>query len=329
MNIGMTSLARPLQDALRPAGIQAEHIGGLWNLTLGLCALVFLLIVAACVAALWIAPRADAGTAPNLDSLARPERRIWRVIGWSTGLATVGLLVLLAADVFTSRALARMPLQDAVNIELVGHMWWWEARYRDADPSREFTTANELHIPAGRPVVVTLRSNDVIHSLWIPNLHGKKDLIPGRTATLRLRADRPGTYRGQCAEFCGIEHAMMALLVEAEPAAAYEAWAARQRRPAAEPADALARRGREVFLSRSCVMCHTVSGTSANAKLGPDLTHLASRRTIASGMFPNNRGHLGGWIADPQSLKPGVNMPPNALPPDDLQALLAYLETLK
>jgi cytochrome c oxidase subunit 2 len=329
MSMSMDSFAKPLQYALRPAGIQAEHIGGLWNLTLGLCALVFLLIVAACVAALWIAPRADAGTAPNLDSLARPERRIWRVIGWSTGLATVGLLVLLAADVFTSRALARMPLRDAVNIELVGHMWWWEARYRDADPSREFTTANELHIPAGRPVVVTLRSNDVIHSLWIPNLHGKKDLIPGRTATLRLRADRPGTYRGQCAEFCGIEHAMMALLVEAEPAEAYETWAARQRRPAAEPADALAQRGREVFLSKSCVMCHTVSGTSANAKLGPDLTHLASRRTIASGMFPNNRGHLGGWIADPQSLKPGVNMPPNALPPDDLQALLAYLETLK
>jgi len=327
--MGLISSAKPLQDALRPAGIQAEHIGGLWNLTLGLCALVFLLIVAACVTALWIAPRADAGTAPNLDSLARPERRIWRVIGWSTGLATVGLLVLLAADVFTSRALARMPLQDAVNIELVGHMWWWEARYRDADPSREFTTANELHIPAGRPVVVTLRSKDVIHSLWIPNLHGKKDMIPGRTATLRLRADRPGTYRGQCAEFCGIEHAMMALLVEAEPNERYEAWAAQQRRPAAEPADALAQRGREVFLSRSCASCHTVRGAGANAMLGPDLTHLASRRTIASAMFPNNRGHLGGWIGDPQSLKPGVFMPPNPLPPDDLQALLAYLETLK
>jgi cytochrome c oxidase subunit 2 len=320
---------KPWQDALRPAGVQAEHIGILWNLTLGLCALVFLLVVAACVTALWIAPRADAGTAANLDSLARPERGIWRIVAWCTGAATLGLLVLLGADVFTSRALARLPLQDAVNIELVGHMWWWEARYRDDDPSREFSTANELHIPDGRPVVVTLRSNDVIHSLWIPNLQGKKDLIPGRTATLRLRADRAGTYRGQCAEFCGLEHAMMALLVEAEPNADYEAWAARQRQPAAEPSDALARRGREVFLSKSCVMCHTVAGTSANAKLGPDLSHLASRRTIGAGMFPNNRGHLGGWIADPQSLKPGVNMPANPLTPDDLQALLAYLETLK
>ena len=320
---------RPLQDALRPAGVQAAHIGSLWNLTLGLCAVVFVLVLGACLVALWRAPRAGAGTDPDLSSLSRPERRTWRVIGWSTGLAAAGLLALLAADVWTSRALARLPLRDAVNIELVGHMWWWEARYRDADPSREFSTANELHIPVGRPVVVTLRSNDVIHSLWIPNLQGKKDLIPGRTATLRLRADRAGSYRGQCAEFCGLEHAMMALLVEAEPNERYEAWAERQRQPAAEPADAVARRGRDVFLGKSCVMCHTISGTTANARLGPDLTHLASRRTIAAGMFPNNRGHLAGWIADPQSLKPGVNMPANNLPPDELQALLAYLETLK
>lgn len=325
----VTLLMKPMQDALRPAGVQADHIGSLWNLTLGLCTLVFIVVLAACLFAVWRAPRAGADTAPDLSSLAGPERRTWRIIKWATGAATVGLLVLLAGDVFTSRALARLPLQDAVNIELVGHQWWWEARYRDADPSREFSTANELHIPVGRPVIVTLRSSDVIHSLWIPNLQGKKDLIPGRTATLRLRADRAGTYRGQCAEFCGLEHAMMALLVEAEPNERYEAWAAGQRQPAAPAADPVAQRGHDVFLARSCVMCHTIAGTTANAKLGPDLTHLASRRTIASGMFPNNRGHLGGWIADPQSLKPGVNMPANALPPDELQALLAYLETLK
>jgi cytochrome c oxidase subunit 2 len=321
--------ATPMQDALRPAGVQAEHIGSLWNLTLGLCALVFVLVLGACLFALWRAPRGGAGTAPDLSSLAGPERRTWRTIKWAAAAATVGLLALLAGDVFTSRALARMPLRDAVNIELVGHQFWWEARYHDADPAREFTTANELHIPVGRPVVVTLRSNDVIHSLWIPNLHGKKDLIPGRTATLRLRADRAGSYRGQCAEFCGLEHAMMALLVEAEPNANYEAWAARQRQPAPEPAGAMALRGRAVFLGKSCVMCHTIAGTAARAVLGPDLTHLASRRTIAAGMFPNNRGHLAGWIADPQALKPGVNMPANALAADDLQALLAYLETLK
>jgi cytochrome c oxidase subunit 2 len=319
----------PLQDALRPAGVQAEHIGALWNLTLGLCGLVFAVVLGVFLAALWCAPRAGAGTPADLSSLAQPERRTWRIIGWATAVSTVGLLALLAADAWTSRALARLPLADAVNIELTGHQWWWEARYLDADPAREFTTANELHIPVGRPVLVTLRAADVIHTLWIPNLQGKKDMIPGRTATVSLRADRVGVYRGQCAEFCGVEHALMALVVEAEPNAAYEAWAARQRSPSAAPADAAARRGRAVFMGGACASCHTVAGTGARGSKGPDLSHLASRRTIGAGMFPNNRGHLAGWIADPQSLKPGVNMPPNALAPGDLQALLAYLETLK
>jgi cytochrome c oxidase subunit 2 len=324
-----SALAAPFQDALRPAGVQAGHIGSLWNFTLGLCTLVFVLVFAAAMIALWRAPRASAQTPPDVSSLEQPESRTYRRVGWAAGLSALGLLTLLAADVFTSRALARMPLEGAVNIELIGHQWWWEARYRDADPSHEFTTANELHIPVGRPVIVTLLSNDVIHSLWIPNLQGKKDLIPGRTATLRLRADRPGIYRGQCAEFCGLEHALMALQVMAEPNQDYEAWAERQRQPAPDPASDAARRGQQVFLGTSCVMCHTIEGTTANARLGPDLTHLASRTTIAAGMFPNNRGHLAGWIADPPALKPGVNMPANTLPPDDLQALLAYLETLK
>jgi cytochrome c oxidase subunit 2 len=317
------------QDALNTAGPQAAHIGNLWNFTLALCTFVFVVVLCACLFALWRAPKSREPAAPDLSSLASPERRVHRIIGWSLAVSVVGLLALLAGDVFTSRAMARLPLANAINIELVGHQWWWEARYQYDDPSRMFTTANELHIPVGRPVVITLRSNDVIHSLWLPNLQGKKDLIPGRTAILRLQADKAGTYRGQCAEFCGLEHAMMALLVVAEPSATYEAWSVRQAAAASPPADALAQRGQQVFLDKTCVMCHTIQGTSAGGKLGPDLTHLASRQTIAAGMFPNNRGHLGGWIADPQSLKPGVNMPANALEPDDLQALLAYLETLK
>jgi cytochrome c oxidase subunit 2 len=324
-----TAAAAPLQDALHAYGIQAWHIGRLWNFTLALCALVFAAIVAAGLFALWRAPRADAGTAPDLSSLARPERRIHRTIGWAVGAATLGLLALLAADVFTSRALGRLPLQDAVNIELVGHQWWWEARYLDPDAGRQFTTANELHIPVGRPVIVTLRSEDVIHTLWIPNLHGKRDMIPGRTALLHLRADQPGTYRGQCAEFCGLEHALMALVVQAVPNAQYEAWAARQRLPAAEPATDAARRGRAIFLARSCARCHTINGTGATASLGPDLTHLAARQTIAAGMLPNDRSHLASWILDPHTLKPGVYMPANRMQPDQLQDLLAYLETLK
>lgn len=319
----------PAQSALRPTGIQAEHIGWLWNMTLAICTLVFVAVVAAFLLALRRAPKDGARQAPDLDSLARPERRIHRTVGWAVGACTVLLLVLLAADVFTSRALARLPLRNAVNIELVGHQWWWEARYQYADTALNFSTANELHIPVGRPVVITLRSTDVIHSLWIPNLHGKRDLIPGRTALLRLRADQPGLYRGQCAEFCGLQHAKMALEVMAEPQAQYEAWAARQRQPGQEPGDPLTLRGREVFLDGTCIMCHTIGGTIAQGKLGPDLTHLGSRRTIAAGMFPNNRGYLSGWVANPHALKEGVNMPANALAPDDLQALAAYLESLK
>jgi cytochrome c oxidase subunit 2 len=321
--------AAPLQDALHAYGIQAWHIGRLWNFTLGLCTLVFVAIVGACCYALWRAPRADAATAPDLTSLARPERRIHRSIALAVGMATAGLLVLLAADVFTSRALGRLPLQDAVNIELVGHQFWWEAHYLDPDFKRQFSTANELHIPVGRPVIVTLRSDDVIHTLWIPNLHGKRDMIPGRTTTLTFRADRAGTYRGQCAEFCGLEHAMMALLVHAEPDAQYEAWAARQRQAAPEPVSDAAGRGRAFFLAGSCARCHTINGTGAAATLGPDLTHLAGRGTIAAGMLPNDASHLAAWILDPQALKPGVNMPATPLTPSQLHDLLAYLETLK
>jgi cytochrome c oxidase subunit 2 len=317
------------QDALHPDGPQAGHIGDLWNLTLALCVIAFAGVFIAFLVSLWRPPKVAAPAAPDLSSLTQPEKRLHRRIGWAVGISTIGLIVLLVGDVFTSRALGRLPLKDAVNIELVGHQWWWEARYQFDDPSRTFTTANELHIPVGRPVVITLRSNDVIHTLWVPNLHGKRDLIPGRTAIIQLRADKPGTYRGQCAEFCGLEHAMMALLVVAEPNDRYEAWAAHQNSPAPEPADAQTLRGQQVFLGKTCVMCHTIGGTTAQGKLGPELTHLASRQTIAAGMFPNNRGHLAGWIADPQSLKPGANMPGNALEPDDMQALLAYLETLK
>jgi cytochrome c oxidase subunit II len=317
------------QDALHAYGPQASHIGSLWNFTLALCTIVFVAVLGACLLALWRAPRVNVPTEPDMSSLERPEKRVHRYVGWGVAFSVAGLIVLLVGDVFTTRALARMPLNNAVNIQLIGHQWWWEARYQFDDPSKDFTTANELHIPVGRPVVITLNSGDVIHSLWIPNLHGKRDLIPGRTAILRLRADEPGTYRSQCAEFCGLEHALMALLVVAEPNANYEAWLARQVAPSAEPANALVQRGQQVFLTKTCVMCHTIGGTIAQARFGPNLTHLASRSTIAAGMFPNNRGYLGGWISDPQSLKPGVNMPSNALEPDDLNALLAYLETLK
>jgi cytochrome c oxidase subunit 2 len=190
-------------------------------------------------------------------------------------------------------------------------------------------TANEIHIPVGKPVHIRLASRDVIHSFWVPDLHGKKDLIPGKDTDLWLRADRAGVYRGQCAEFCGWQHAHMALLVIAEPQDRFDAWLASQRQTPPPPSTPLGQRGRAVFESQACPLCHTVAGTQANGSAGPDLTHLASRRTIAAGTLPNTIGSLGGWIVDPQSTKPGNRMPAVTLHADDLQALLAYLETLR
>jgi cytochrome c oxidase subunit II len=178
-------------------------------------------------------------------------------------------------------------------------------------------------------VLLRLTSHDVIHSFWVPNLQGKRDLIPGHETSLWLQADHPGVFRGQCAEFCGHQHAHMAFLVIAEPPDQFAAWLEQQRRPAVPPTDAASKRGQEVFLSGACVLCHAIQGTAALADVAPDLTHVAGRRTIAAGTLPNSRGHLAGWIVDPQQIKPGNKMPPNNLGGQDLQALLAYLGSLR
>jgi len=326
---GLARAAAPAQSALDPAGIQAARIHDLWLLTLGLCSLVFAAVLAALLLALWRAQRGTAGTPADVTSLVYPEPRMKRNVLIAVGVSATLLFGLVLADVQTDRLLGRMPLNDAVHIEMTAHQWWWEARYDDADPSKMFTTANELHIPVGRPVIITLRSSDVIHTFWLPSLHGKKDMIPGRTSLIRLRADRAGVYRGQCAEFCGLEHALMAFLVTADDNERYEAWADAQRREASNVLDAQQSRGRQVFMERSCVMCHTVQGIGANALFGPDLTHVASRQTLASGVLPNDRQHLAAWITQPQKLKPGTNMPATALSPEELESLLAFIETLK
>jgi cytochrome c oxidase subunit 2 len=317
------------QDMLRVAGPQSASIGELWDFTLAVCSIVFVAVLGGFLVALWVAPRGSETTPPDLTSFERREPRLqWRV-GAAVAASVVLLLVLLVASVGTDRAMAQLPLRDAVHVELTGHQWWWSVRYDDADPSRIFTTANEMHVPVGKPVIVTLRSDDVIHSLWVPNLTGKKDLIPGRTATLTFRADRAGVYRAQCAEFCGLQHAWMALPVTAEAPEQYEAWAARQRQPASNPTDAQALRGQQVFLGSTCVMCHAVAGTEAAAQHGPDLTHVASRTTLGAGVIPNDPQHLAAWIENPQAHKPGVNMPGHVFPRDDLQALVAWLGSLR
>jgi cytochrome c oxidase subunit 2 len=325
---GLQAVAEP-QSALQPAGVQASHILDLWHLTMVVCTLVFVAVLAALSYALLRAPRANAETTADTGPLSRSEPKTRRYVLLAVAVSVILLFVLLIADITTDRALARLPLDGALHIRLTGHQWWWEARYDDKLSSRIFTTANELHIPVGQPVILSLHSADVIHSFWVPNLHGKKDLIPGRSATIKLRADEPGVYRGQCAEFCGYQHAKMALLIVAEPPAQYEAWAERQRQPASEPANAQQQRGRDLFMSSTCAMCHAVQGTIAQAVLGPSLTHVASRKYLGAGTLENNRGNLAAWILDPHRFKPGVNMPPHALKPDEIQALMSYLETLQ
>jgi cytochrome c oxidase subunit II len=316
-------------DALHAMGPQAAHIIDLWRVFLFVCTAVFAAVLVVLVLALWRTPRADARTPPDLSAVNRPEHGPRRTVTAATIASALLLVGLVAASVFTDRALAKLPLANAVNIEVTAHQWWWTARYVNGGPSDIFVTANEIHVPVGRPVVVKLRSDDVIHSFWAPNLAGKKDLVPGRTALLQFRADQPGDYRGQCAEFCGFQHALMGLLVVAEPPAQFDAWAQAQRAPAAEPQDPAARRGKELFQSGSCAMCHSIQGTLASGQRAPDLTHLASRRTLAAGTLPNTPDQLASWISDPQKHKPGVNMPATPMSSDDLAALVAYLGGLK
>ena len=178
-------------------------------------------------------------------------------------------------------------------------------------------------------MVFKVTSHDVIHSFWVPNLHGKRDLVPGYVTAIWMQADRSGIYRGQCAEFCGRQHAHMAFEIVAESEADFERWLDAQRRLAVEPQTDAEQRGREVFLARRCSTCHTIRGTGAFATVGPDLTHVASREALAAGTIPNTRGHLAGWIVNPQTIKPGTAMPSNLLPADDLHALMAYLEILR
>ena len=213
--------AVPAQNALEPHGVQALAIHDLWRLTLLVCTLVFAAVLAAFLYAIWRAPRSKEQTAPDIAVLDQPEPKLHRPVVIGVAVSVVLLLVLIVADFVTERRLAHLPLKDAVRIEVTGHLWWWGVRYLDDEPARMFNTANEIHVPAGKPVILKLNSADVIHSFWAPSLHGKKDLIPGRTALLHFRADKPGVYRGQCAEFCGFEHALMAFTVVADPPEQY------------------------------------------------------------------------------------------------------------
>ena len=318
-----------VHDALNTFGPQAGHIVDLWRIFLGICTVVFVAVLVALILAIRRAPRIHTPEAPDLSTVNVPEPRLRRVVTAAVAASIFGLLVLLGASVFTDRALARLPLKDAINVRVTSLQWWWKVTYTGGPVNETFETANEIHVPVGRPVVVELKSGDVIHSLWIPSLTGKRDLIPGRTATLTFRADRPGIYRAQCAEFCGFQHAFMALEVHAHAPQDFENWRRAQLAPPPAPVEASAQRGQMLFQSTQCAMCHAVQGTIAQGRKAPDLSHFASRRTIAAGTLPNTPGNVASWIADPHRHKPGVNMPANPMSSEDLAALVAYMGTLR
>jgi cytochrome c oxidase subunit 2 len=322
--LAMLSLLQQSHSVLNPSSPQTRLIDRLWDAMYLVSAVVFVLVV---LALLFSAFRRRDSEAVETDP--GRERSLTTAVSIATALTVLILFGFLVYDVAVGRQLTRGLGKDALQVRVIGHQWWWELQYRDSVAHNWFTTANELHIPVGRPVALELLSTDVIHSFWPPTVSQKRDLIPGKDNSLWLQADTAGVYRGQCAEYCGQQHAKMAFLVIAQQPDSFASWLAAQRDTALTPTTELARRGQEVFLASSCVMCHAIGGTPAGSRVGPDLTHLASRRTIAAGTLPNTRGNLAGWILDPQKIKPGTRMPPNQLKPADLQALLAYLETLK
>jgi cytochrome c oxidase subunit II len=308
------------QSALHPAGPQAASISHLWWLMFWTCSVVYVVVIGALLLAI---RRRRADAAPP------DERRLTTSVTAATAVTVLILFGLLFASVATGRAVASLGAADALVIDVTGYQWWWDVTYENPTPSLRVKTANELHIPVGRQIRIQLQSSDVIHSFWVPNLHGKMDLIPGRQNVIWLQADTPGVYRGQCAEYCGLQHANMAFTVVAEPSDDFERWLMAQRRPAPPPSTPDAQRGLQIVERGPCAMCHSVMGTSAGGRTAPDLTHVATRSTIAAGTAPNTRGYLAGWIADPQHLKPGAKMPATGLSADELQAVLTYLETLR
>jgi cytochrome c oxidase subunit 2 len=318
------------QSALDPAGPQAQRIGTLWWSMFYIMSAVF---VAVMIALLLATFRTRAITSES-HALIRPERqqelRFRRRVVSAVLLTVVILLGFLVASFLVGRTIYSKPVQaDVLTIEVTGHQWWWDVRYSNPTSSQIVTTANEIHIPTGRPVLFKLNSTDVIHSFWAPNLHGKTDLIPGHPTDTWIQANQSGVYRGQCAEFCGYQHAHMAFAIVAEPEEQFRNWYGTQLQSAPAPATSSQVRGQQVFLSRPCVMCHRIQGTDAGGRVGPDLTHIASRQTIAAATLENTREHLANWILDSQTIKPGNRMPPNPLPSDDLNALLDYLQSLK
>lgn len=311
---------------LRAMGTQAaavvDHLWGLIAISVAVVVIMSVLVVVGIL--LRRSPsRDDSGRLPVLRTTGGTA---WITIGLIP--STVALIGSMAWSAVVLTDIDEPSRPPAFTIEVRAHQWWWEVEYVSDDPSRRFETANEIHLPVGQPVRFTLHSGDVIHSFWVPALGGKTDMIPGQTNATWLEASEPGTYMGWCQEYCGAQHALMRLVVIAQEPADFEAWWQDQLQAAPEPASAAVRRGEQIFVTK-CGICHTVRGTPAAGDLGPDLTHLMSRRTLAAGVLRNTEANLSGWIANPQVIKPEAKMPNPDLAGPELDALRPFLRTLR
>jgi cytochrome c oxidase subunit II len=310
-----------MQSAIDAAGRQAAQIEWLWWVMFWVTTFIF----GAVVVALALAVRR--GRSSELSRTS--EWGLGRGVAVASIFSLVILFGLLFVSVLTGRAIGERPDPTSLTIQITGYQWWWSVEYLNEQPSLRVVTANELHIPVGRPVIINLRSGDVIHSFWVPTLHGKTDLIPGRLTTTWLQAETAGIFRGQCGEYCGLQHAHMGLVVIAEPSEVFERWLQHQRTTPPSPATAEEQDGLALVEHGPCGMCHTVRGTTAGARTAPDLTHFATRGMIGAATLSNTRGNLTRWIADPQHIKPGNRMPATGLTPQEVSAIVAYLETLR
>lgn len=307
-----------IQSPLVPHGPGVQQIASLgWIMFAG--ATTIFLLVAALVAYAIFAP---------------PRRRTWLgkqsfIIGAGVVFPLVTLSALLLHTFAVANRIVAAETPAPLRLEVTGEMWWWRVHYFDATGAPQLATANEIHIPIGRPVEISLKSADVIHSFWVPGLSGMLDMIPGRVNKLRLTADKTGVLRGQCAEYCGAQHAKMAFYVLAQTPAEFDAWLTAQTKPAQEPRTAEQMRGRTLFAAH-CAACHVVRGTSAAGRTGPDLTHIGSRLSLGAGILNNNAGTLAGWIVASEHIKPENRMPSfSAFTGAELTALAGYLENLK
>ena len=305
---------------LDPAGPRAALTANLWWFMLVVGLAVYLVVMGLLAISLMAGPNGRLRLGEN------GRNRL--VIGGGLVAPAIVLVVLLIFNLRTLVAVAEPAGPVDLTLDVVAHQWWWEVRY----PDQQVSTANEIRIPVGQTVLIHLTSVDVIHSLWVPRLAGKTDVVPGQTNTMWLEASEPGEYRGQCAEYCGIQHANMAFTVFAEPADQFQAWISAQRQPAVAPSTPRQAQGAQAFATLGCIGCHALryGGTApTGGGVGPDLTHLASRGSIGAGVAPNNTATLQKWIADPDAIKKGTTMPATNVDADTLDALVTYLSSLQ